>query len=182
MAPMRSKFVAPRNRSRSRRSGITSKKTYVEIQQEDEREPEREEEPWTFEANYDIKDEFPKWRSALLTILLEHYDSSDGDFSVLPPDMREWRAGLSADSNPLASWLDDNVQQTNDSRDTIQLSREVKQACAHLTPYRTFNRYAKAYFVDRSLDYRDKHDGQRNVVLGCKWVMAQEDQARSRCF
>jgi phage/plasmid-associated DNA primase len=163
VAPMRSKFVAPRSRGESRGESRDHQQEHEEL--------------WTFEANYDIKDEFPKWRSALLTILLEHY-TSPSVFSVLPPDMREWRTGLSADSNPLASWLDENVLQTNDCRDTIQLSREVKQACAHLTPYRTFNRYAKAYFVERSLDYRDKYDGQRNVILGCKWVV--QDQALER--
>lgn len=125
-------------------------------------------EPWTFRVDPDMGKKFPQWLSSAADILAEHFDAHNL-LSDLPADMTEWKQEVTSLINPVSSWFDDNVVVTHLPSDVIHLNRDIIRMCETTVPYRDFNRYAKAHFASLGLAFKEKHNGERNVVLGCKW-------------
>lgn len=127
-------------------------------------------EPWTFEVDYDIKNKFSLWRSALADILVNHF-GSPSVFQNIPADMREWKVGITSEANPLAAWIDANVVFTGDDNDYIQFNRDVIRLCSRLVPYNDVSRLAKAYLAARGVLIKERLNNKaRNAAVGCRWV------------
>ena len=104
VAPFRSKFLPP--------------ETYAA------RAEQGDLEPYTFVMDYTITQKYNKWLPALADILLEH--SRLQLFHNLPPDMAQWRHGVSIDHNPYAGWLQDHLKVTGNTKDDFVLLSDLK--------------------------------------------------------
>ena len=58
---------------------------------------------------------FPLWRSALLDLLLEHFDPLGLDYP--PEGMLQWSQGVATDANPLTDWMEQHVKVTGHKQD-----------------------------------------------------------------
>ncbi len=68
----------------------------------------------------DIADRFPSWRSAVIDVLLDHFDGNTATaFNDLPSGMRQWCNDIAAEGNPMSEWLEMVVEVTRDTRDWV---------------------------------------------------------------
>jgi hypothetical protein len=142
VAPMRSKFVASM--------------------------PEEPDEH-TFLVKPELSNAFPQWRSALLDLLLLHFDPSA--FREPPEGMRRWGQGVAADANPLADWMQQRVLVTGDKEDYLLLGDmaahyNTDDALKRVMPAAEFKRLAKAYLELVAVSMRAKE----NIKVGGVWI------------
>lgn len=128
--PMRSKFVSPGS----------------------ENEHELQEEH-TFRCDPLINDKFESWRSALLDILVDHYQRCP----VLsqPETAKDWRDEVSSSANPLEDFLTKHVEITGNNVDDAVSRDEVWEIYLSTIRFlprqqqltaRRFNKLYKSYF------------------------------------
>jgi phage/plasmid-associated DNA primase len=157
VGPMRSKFVA---------------KNSPELLQDND---------YTFEVNPDISSQFPCWRSALLDLLLEHYDPTfTGE--DMPAGMMEWRSNIASTRNILSDWLEAHLERTQNHDNYVLLS-DIKNIYIKQTRYQKgglgaheFGRIAKSWFKSNNFSFKDsdnikgedkKFKKERNVIRCC---------------
>lgn len=70
-----------------------------------------------------IVSRFDAWLPALLHILLEVYDPLGEALNDLPTSMKDWRHQLSVQDNPVAEWLEDIVELTDNGKDRTALDK-----------------------------------------------------------
>jgi hypothetical protein len=131
VAPMRSKFVA---------------------------EMPAEPEEHTFLMDGDVSDRFPLWRSALLDLLLDHFDPK-ANFEKPPDGMQQWGHAVTTEANPLADWMQQHVKVTGDKQDYVLLSDIVTRYKADVQLARQmsvteFKRNAKAFIGSVALSLK----------------------------
>ena len=132
-------------------------------------------EPYTHVLDLHVTESFRSWCSALADILVELYNADDR-LSDLPASMRQWRAGIADERNPLAEWLDEALEVTGDGNDRVLFGRDVINAHCDLAPYHGFNSHVKAYFRARGLVFKskwpvpgDRNSSLCNVGFGVRW-------------
>jgi phage/plasmid-associated DNA primase len=129
-APMRSKFVS---------------------------EMPAEPEEHTFLMDGEVSDRFPLWRSALLDLLLEHFDPRALD---KPPEgMLQWGHAVTTEANPLADWMQQHVKITGERQDFLLFSDIVTRYKADVQLARQmsvteFKKVAKAYLGSVALSFK----------------------------
>ena len=100
--------------------------------------------PFTYTIDYNIASKFARWTSALVEILLEHRSLVDiEDFNRLPPGMKEWQRGISAEGNPYKDYFEANVTITGNNDDWLLISDLKSDAKGG----KDFSRCAEAYFA-----------------------------------
>ncbi len=134
------------------RSKFVSKPEYERLQAQGDM-PE-----FTYPVDPDIVQQFPEWRSALADVLMEHHDKSVMD--IIPRSMCEWKQDITADRNPVASWLERTVVVTGNRDDYLLLKDLVSIAPADVASGgMNVGQNIKAYFATfDTVRYKNKGD------------------------
>ena len=77
-------------------------------------------------------------------------EDDDEDPTELPPAMRDWRGELANAQNPLAAWLEERYELTEDrAQDKVQFTKEMGNApgVPNAAPGFTFLKHVSAYFT-----------------------------------
>jgi phage/plasmid-associated DNA primase len=145
---------------------------------------------YTFPRRADLRDLFENGRSAFLDILVDRYHLKDQiDDSDLPPSVVDLRLELVEGQNPIAEWLDERVEASDDNKDGIPLGelfrywKEEDVTRSRITQSQ-HKKLAIPWFTRRRFDVRNGDnstainpfktvvgktiDHGRNVVLGCR--------------
>ena len=118
-----------------------------------------EPEEYTYLMDKNVTHRFPLWRSALLDLLLEHFDPLALD--KVPEGMRQWGQGVATDANPLADWMQQHVKVTGHKQDFMLFADLVTRYKADVQLARQmtvteFKRNAKAFIGSVALSFKDE--------------------------
>jgi hypothetical protein len=138
-----------------------------------------QDESYTYQADAGIDKKFKLWRSAMLDVLLDHYQTDNLGPQDIPQSMNEWRAEIVEERNMLGNWLEKVIQKSDDPNDFLRLAdlKDVFEAAGNNLnlPRGEFTRMAKCWFTTRGFVYRDSDQirladgtrkGERNIVRG----------------
>lgn len=103
----------------------------------------------TFLKDGDLPNKFPKWRSAILDILIEHFNV---DLDNIPSSMKEWKRSLAADSNPFSDFLSEQLEFTGNKEDWITVNTHVEKLY-DLLPHNMTSKYTRKDFKRLSVEF-----------------------------
>ena len=96
---------------------------------------------YTFLEDSSLEDKLPQWRSSILDMLVERFDGRREVIRGPPASTVEWRRKLEVNDNPLAEWLEGNVDVTGDRGDIVTQAELMELVRSPGTGWREASRH-----------------------------------------